>query len=134
MTAECYGARMPSLAAHLTARRAASALAGVLLLVSCVVPTTTGSSSSSSGGGSSSSGDGGSDADPGVSAARAALCSAYANNAASCCTQMPGSCPSDTAPFWNDSCLKFARSCAAMPTCFSGTDCNTIIYCTASTC
>ena len=88
------------------------------------------------GGGSSGTvGDGGSEGGFAVDPQRAAICDQYASAAASCCAQMPGTCPSQDAAYWkNNRCLPAASTCAAMPTCFSSGDCNTFINCSAAAC
>jgi hypothetical protein len=103
----------------------------VAVFVACVlwacVPDTTGGSSGLSSGGA---GDGGDDS--GVPSDRAALCNAYANSTAQCCQRTPGTCTSNNANDWKSVCLNYARTCPAMPTCFSGSDCNTLIYCSGA--
>ena len=97
-----------------------------------------GTGTSSSGGGGvvidSGSGEGGSDSGTGgVSADRIALCAQYAQLTASCCAQgTAGPCATSDAKGLNDICLGYARRCTGMPTCFAGSDCNTLIYCSGS--
>ena len=106
-----------------------TALAVLALVVVGCLPEGTGTSSSSGGGVVVDGGDGG-EAGPDVPADRAALCQSYGNATASCCAQgAGGTCPASTPAYWNDHCLKSARACTGMPTCFSGRDCNTLIYC-----
>lgn len=103
--------------------------------VACIPDaSSTGSSSSSAAGGGGVSTDGGSggDAADGVSANRQALCAAYAQSTVTCCAQGTIPCSSSNAADYNNYCLKYAKTCAGMPTCFSGTDCNTLIYCAGS--
>jgi hypothetical protein len=102
-----------------------------VILAACIPDTTGGSSSGSSGssgivadGASSEGGDAST-----ITPERAALCATYASDTASCCQASPGTCPSNNADYWKQACEKYAASCPAMPTCFSGNDCNTLIYC-----
>ena len=102
-------------------------IATIAAAFACVPDTTStsGGASGTAGGGVAS--DGGDDGSS-VPADRQQLCSSYASAAAACCTQTT-ECPTTSANDWNKHCLAVARTCPAMPTCFSGTDCNTLIYC-----
>jgi hypothetical protein len=101
--------------------------AALCALFACIPDTTTGTSSGGGGGGTDggdgSSGEGG----PSLPSDRVALCAAYGNATAQCCAQV--SCPTTSADDWRKRCETYAASCPAMPTCFSGSDCNTLIYC-----
>ncbi len=92
-----------------------------------------GAGTSSSGGALRDGGEGGSASDaPDVPAARVALCQQYGDATASCCQRgVGGVCPASTPAYWNDVCLRAARTCTGMPTCFSGPDCNSLIYCSS---
>jgi hypothetical protein len=93
----------------------------------CVPDTTSTSGGASGSAGGGAAGDGGDDGSS-VPADRQQLCSSYASATAACCAQST-ECPTTSAADWNKRCLAYARSCPAMPTCFSGSDCNTLIYC-----
>ena len=103
------------------------ALVLLFILVACADAGPGGGSSGAPGGG----GDGGADGGggPSVDPQRSALCDQYASATASCCAQAPGTCPRTSAADWKSYCLGYASTCAAMPTCFRGGDCNTLIYC-----
>ena len=60
------------------------------------------------------------------------LCAAYAQSTSNCCLQGAETCSTTKADDWYAYCLGFARRCAGMPTCFSGSDCNTLVYCAGS--
>ena len=112
-----------------------SLLAVVGLVASCL-PDATGTSSS---GGSTSSGggvavDGGGDGGTSdIPAARVTLCAQYAAATANCCNQgVGGTCATNNQADLNAYCIKYARQCTGMPTCFSGPDCNSLIYCGGS--
>jgi hypothetical protein len=102
--------------------------------VSCL-PDGTGTSSSSGGGGGGvvidgGAGDGG-DTDSGANG-REGLCAAYASATAACCAQGTETCTITKESDWNNFCLAAARKCTGMPTCFSGADCNTLVYCSGA--
>jgi hypothetical protein len=105
------------------------------LLAACIPDTTGGSSSGStgtSGGGivGDASSEGG-DATSSVPADREQVCVDYGNATANCCDSTPGACaPNASADSLKKYCEKYALQCPAMPTCFTGGDCNTLIYCT----
>jgi hypothetical protein len=110
-------------------------LAGTVgIFVSCL-PDGTGTSSSGGGGGGviiDGGASDGADNDSGANG-REDLCAAYASATASCCVQGTETCTSkSTETDWNNFCLAAARRCVGMPTCFTGTDCNTLVYCSAS--
>jgi hypothetical protein len=106
-----------------------AALALLVLLPACIPDTTGSSTSSTSGGVVSDAGEGGADDASSVDPQRAAICDQYAQAAAQCCAQGTETCPQPSAAAWRNKCLQYAASCPAMPTCFEGSDCNTLIYC-----
>src|SRR5262249_9151906 len=116
-----YVSRMTSATRTVTVMGALLTIAAAFACVPDTTSTSSGASGTASGGGIESAG--GDDASS-VPADRQQLCSSYASATAACCAQTT-ECPTTSATDWNKHCLAFARSCPAMPTCFSGTDCNT---------
>jgi hypothetical protein len=114
-------------------RRVTLPAAFVAIFVSCIDTSTSSSSSSSSSGGGVAvdGGDGGDDAAPSLTGYED-LCAAYAQATANCCAQGAETCRTSKVEDWNSYCLGYARRCAGMPTCFSGSDCNTLVYCASS--
>jgi len=111
-------------------------IAVIAFFVGCLPDTNTSSSSSSSasGGGvavDGGDGGGGSDSAPSPTGYEG-LCAAYAQSTSNCCLQGAETCSTTKADDWYAYCLGFARRCAGMPTCFSGSDCNTLVYCAGS--
>jgi hypothetical protein len=119
-------------------RRVTLIAAFVGIFVSCL-PDGGGTSSSSGGGGGVIIDGGASDGaasdageiDSGANG-REDLCAAYASATASCCVQGAETCRTSSESDWNNFCLGFARKCVGMPTCFTGTDCNTLVFCGGS--
>ncbi len=109
----------------------------LLLFTACAIDQTSSSSSGGSSSGGASDGSAAEAGDSGDSATsidpqRVAICNAYGAQTATCCQQSPGTCTTISAADWTKHCMIYASSCAGMPTCFRGGDCNTLIYCSGA--